>query len=679
MSKGFKLFLAGFALAFAVILSWAFLYIQACRTVSAALTDLNQGLIPSTLSGEALEFATSLAVLEDASYTRDSLRILSPARAKARVKLTLAGQTVPLELGLTWRGGNWLISHSPQAAFAPGLVNSGGRLVLAGQEIDLVPPSGADAALVLMVAGEPALALPLNQAGRDKLLTMGGKELEFLAQGSVETHPWFQSFVGFKPAPLTVGMEDVNLYLWQGRLILAAARQSFIPRRVRVNISTANYQGIRHQELTISSQSKWHLAQPTAGTALDLSPGKAIFRPHEGGIQAIINGSEHFFSGRVILSAADPLTLQVSRSAGHPNYRGHLELANFADSLIVVNELDLEEYLKGVVPGEMPVSFGRQALEVQAIVARTYALNNILASTWRGTSAHVVDSVLSQVYKNTAEHAEASKAVAATAGKVLFLGGRPAPVRFFSTSSGYTGAAHQVWADGDGQFPGTPAASLVARPQFPGGAGTVTFTEEEYRHFIETPPPNAYDANSPWFRWQVTFSAADLSQAITASLQERHRQDQSVILQVIDGQEIRVEQLSADPLGQLQDIILAERGEGGVIMALDLVGSGGTWRVKREYNIRYVLRPGSYAAVQRQDDSKVPGMGLLPSTYMYWQLDKSQGSLQTITFHGGGYGHGVGMSQYGVRELVRRGWSREEILLHYFPQTQVVTISTVFR
>lgn len=87
-----------------------------------------------------------------------------------------------------------------------------------------------------------------------------------------------------------------------------------------------------------------------------------------------------------------------------------------ADSLAVINELSLERYLLGVVPHEMPTSFGQMALEAQAITARSYAYNQFYANTYCAYGAHVTDTTASQVYLGYAENETAAQAVKATEG-----------------------------------------------------------------------------------------------------------------------------------------------------------------------------------------------------------------------------------------------------------------------
>ncbi len=113
-------------------------------------------------------------------------------------------------------------------------------------------------------------------------------------------------------------------------------------------------------------------------------------------------------------------------------------------------------------------------------------------------------------------------------------------------------------------------------------------------------------------------------------------------------------------------------------MAVDIVGSQGTWRVEREYYIRQVLRPqiasGQPIELVLNDGSKRGNFSLLPSAFVIWELEREDEQIISASFYGGGFGHGVGMSQYGVRELTRRGWRREQLLEHYFPGTSIALV-----
>ena len=114
-------------------------------------------------------------------------------------------------------------------------------------------------------------------------------------------------------------------------------------------------------------------------------------------------------------------------------------------NLRVINTLDIEKYLLQVVPSEMPRSFGVEALKVQAVAARTYAVSDILKGKYSKDGFHIKDTVESQVYNNQVENDDATKAIKETEDEILTYDGQPIDAKYFSTSSGFTSHAHNVW------------------------------------------------------------------------------------------------------------------------------------------------------------------------------------------------------------------------------------------
>ncbi len=131
---------------------------------------------------------------------------------------------------------------------------------------------------------------------------------------------------------------------------------------------------------------------------------------------------------------AQPLTLDGAA------YRGSFTVTNGLD---VVNTVTLESYLRGVVPAEMPSHWFRQALEAQAVAARSYALSELSA----GSSFDVYPDQRSQMYLGlAAERASTDAAVEQTAGQILTWHGAVAHTYFYSSSGGRTAAAADAWA-----------------------------------------------------------------------------------------------------------------------------------------------------------------------------------------------------------------------------------------
>jgi len=141
------------------------------------------------------------------------------------------------------------------------------------------------------------------------------------------------------------------------------------------------------------------------------------------------------------------LTLSPVRK-GHtssPRYRGVITVIPRGSSLRVINTLDIEKYLLQVVPSEMPKSFGVEALKVQAVAARTYAVSDILKGKYAKDGFHIKDTVESQVYNNQVENEEATRAIEETAGEIMTYDNIPIDAKYFSTSSGFTSHASNVW------------------------------------------------------------------------------------------------------------------------------------------------------------------------------------------------------------------------------------------
>ena len=141
------------------------------------------------------------------------------------------------------------------------------------------------------------------------------------------------------------------------------------------------------------------------------------------------------------------LTLSPVRK-GHtssPRYRGVITIIPRGSNLRVINILDIEKYLLQVVPSEMPKSFGVEALKVQAIAARTYAVSDILKGKYAQDGFHIKDTVESQVYNNQVENEEATRAIEETEGEIMTYDNMPIDAKYFSTSSGFTSHASNVW------------------------------------------------------------------------------------------------------------------------------------------------------------------------------------------------------------------------------------------
>lgn len=453
---------------------------------------------------------------------------------------------------------------------------------------------------------------------------------------------WTDVLVGYTTSAFVLADNKVSAALIQEPVEVTA---------IRVLIQASSYSGYYHDTLECGSDSGFYV-----------SDGMGKTEWMEGGKRVEITPElVKEYGGRIYLGTEaeeGKMSLySVKRAVGVPSYRGTIEVALSEEKLLVVNELSLEEYLYGVLPSEMPESFGTEALKAQAVCARSYACNQLLANRYHAYGAHVDDSMNCQVYQNYGESDASVEAVKATFGRVLSREGKCITAYYFSCSYGHTSDSYDVWGDDAGTgFTGTVQATESS-------VGNLTKTSD-FEQFLDS-GRDWYDKESVWFRWS-TVLGAELNERILQRLKERQAAVPDMILRKVsqNGDEMRFEQGKAENFGSLQNIIVAERADSGLVTKLILVGSEATYLIQKEYNIRYILAPMN--VIYLQDGSTTSNMNLLPSGY--FTVEKG---ANFFSVRGGGYGHGAGMSQYGAKYLAANGKSFEEILRHYYRDTDI--------
>jgi stage II sporulation protein D len=189
------------------------------------------------------------------------------------------------------------------------------------------------------------------------------------------------------------------------------------------------------KSVTISSTAPWKLKDGTSPATV-LDPGTVTIDPK---LTFKLPGTKaktaEAFTGPLTFSSATPLVFKTA-------YRGTLTVSSDGKKLTLVNVVPLDQYLDGVVPSEMPWSWAPEALESQAVAARSYAI----AKRQTTGPFDVYPDTRDQVYGGVAaEHPETNAAVKATSGQVLTYGGKVATTYFFSTSGGRTAAIDDVW------------------------------------------------------------------------------------------------------------------------------------------------------------------------------------------------------------------------------------------
>jgi stage II sporulation protein D len=326
-----------------------------------------------------------------------------------------------------------------------------------------------------------------------------------------------------------------------------------------------------------------------------------------------------------------PTTLPLVTVNGK-KYRGSLEIDASGK---VINNLGMENYLKGVVPNEMPASWEPKALEAQAIVARSFALK---------AGSTLSSGTMSQVYRGySSEVPRSSAAVDATSGIVVKYNGVPVQTFFFSTSGGKTANVSDVWNSSQTSFP------YLVSVDSPGEA-------------------------SPYNSWNEHLTAKKI-----------------------------LNNFGYGPDTVLYDIQLYKPGQNGEVRGATLVTSEGTKSfsnlneldIRKRFQTDNNILRSNWFDLSLQKTYKVQGTSGVTSQFgvsgQLVQLNGKTASINTsnvniqtpsgviskaadpatIIANGKGWGHRIGMSQYGAQAMAKKGISGIDIVKHYFPGTTV--------
>ena len=399
------------------------------------------------------------------------------------------------------------------------------------------------------------------------------------------------------------------------------------PMRIRVLLTDCGKRGYAQAQISLRGN-----------TGLTMNDGGYIAKPQEtvcitekecGELLRVIPEDENAGTAVSLTGKEEDATI----------YPGSFEIYQREDGLLIVNELDLETYLRYVVPSEMPSSYEKEALKAQAVCARTYAYAAISEKAWEAYHADVDDSVESQVYHNVEAQPETDAAVAETEGKIITCGGKPIQAYFFSTSCGKT-STDEVW--------NTAQAADYLKSVTVGEEKLEPETEEAFASFIKKRDSTSLEAEDGWYRWQVTLPADVLS-----------------------------ERAAAQKIGEITKIEVLQRSEGGAAETVRIEGTKGSMEIDGEYQIRKFLSVKE-CPIQKNDGTVSREMELLPSACFTVVPEKEGETVTAFVFYGGGYGHGVGMSQNGAQHLAEQGKTYEEILAYFYQNIEINDCRSLF-
>lgn len=328
--------------------------------------------------------------------------------------------------------------------------------------------------------------------------------------------------------------------------------------------------------------------------------------------------------------------LILSRSKETRTYDGELEVyVDNSAKIGITNELDLEDYLCGVVPSEIGDDAPDEAFKAQAVCARSETLAKIAKHHHKNNNFDLCADVHCQVYAGiTKKVPKCCKAVKECAGEVLTYKGQIIEAVYFDNSGGHTENTEDIW-------PGKPQPFLTGILDVENPDKYSKFEslkdEDVFKEWIEDPPASIYcnrdQKGMPnWakknFRWTKSYTGDDLESIINKK----------------------------EKVGKIKDIKLGSRGVGGRLKSLTIIGDKKTITVYKELNIRITLGNLNSAAFRIKS------------------IEKSGDFIESLVLQGAGSGHGVGLCQMGTRVRAVKGQSYKQILKAYFKGTTIKNI-----
>ncbi len=396
----------------------------------------------------------------------------------------------------------------------------------------------------------------------------------------------------------------------------------------------------------------------------------------------VLRAAETYGSGASSLGVEPTVCTLISidaqkNSRVKASYRGSLTFAirpgeDNKHTISVINTLPVEDYLKGVVPSEVPARFDNEALKAMACVARSYTLSNLGRHDQEGYD--LCSGVHCHVYGGAGvENANVNAQIEATKGMIICYEEFLADTRYHAVCGGMGESIENVWdmaqpvsyltassdtVNGLNWNSEVPAEYLsdydnngyedyYAPEQtqaLENGNNRVNLSaiventpelEARFRAFIDN-PSEAYCKNASRFRWHAGYSLVNFQKMLEDSLPEL---------------------CGAQPanIGNLSEIKVTKRTGSGRVAELSVVTDKDSFTLNGD-KIRWLTSGGKI------------GPSGLKSTLFY--IDKTE---EAIVIKGGGWGHGVGLCQEGAQGRAKAGQSYIDIIKHYYPGCELKT------
>jgi stage II sporulation protein D len=301
----------------------------------------------------------------------------------------------------------------------------------------------------------------------------------------------------------------------------------------------------------------------------------------------LLLGSTGTYSPKVLIKTENPEALVINGQ----RFRGDLAfIKKEKGEFSVINYIDIEDYIKGILYHEASHYWPMEALKAQALVCRTYALYQRQSSA--SLDYDVTKDIYSQVYGGrSAERQRTSKAVQQTKGLVLTFQEKIFPTYFHATCAGHTEDASALW-----DINLLPLKGIACK----------------------------FCRQSPHFKWHCVLTLAEIKEKLSHA---------------------------GHKISRISDIVISSRDNSGRVLDLKIVTD------KKEKKI------------SAKDFRNIIGPNIIRSTNFTVEVINGDG-----VFEGLGWGHGVGLCQWGAYFMAKEGYSAEEILRYYYPGAKLSSL-----
>lgn len=375
------------------------------------------------------------------------------------------------------------------------------------------------------------------------------------------------------------------------------------------------------EELFLLGTGEWYINDQTieAGNAMNMIE----FMKQKGISAASIRGADENGSFSIIDKEGNMIK---------EGYKGTMEVRLYDEALgydggvVLIDILPLEDYVRFVLPSEMPSYFSYEALKAQAVCARTLAVKQRVNTEYEKWNADLDDSTDYQVFNECGTNEPADLAVKETEGEVITYEGNPIDCYYYSTSSGNSNDM-SLWFSEDLPY--------IKQKKFTVDRDMDFADEGTLANFLNQ-TPLSYDSNSPFYRW-------------TANL---------------DFSKVKDEQY-----GNVKGFSVAKRNSSGYVTEIKINYENGACFLRHEYEIRKFLGQ-ALVDFTLADNSTRDQFTVLPSSCFI--VESKDG--KNYVLKGGGFGHGIGMSQYGASKMGEDGLNYRAILSFYYEGTAVQKI-----